>query len=86
MTEPGCNGIYPAYVCIYLTLTPDIYRCIRSNRDRLGFFVENQIIFGTVCVVPLLQAVGSFMNRCLSANVLQVGVGGGGGGGLAWPG
>ena len=34
----------------YLTQKPDTYSCIRSNRDRLGFYAEIQIIFGTVYI------------------------------------
>ena len=37
------------FVFKYLAQKPDIYRCICSNRDRLGFHAEIQIIFGIVC-------------------------------------
>ena len=40
------------------------YRCICSNRDRLGFCVEIQIIFGTVQKV--FKAVEFFRNFELS--------------------
>ena len=33
---------------IKLAQKHDIYRCIRSNRDMLGFYAVNQMIFGTV--------------------------------------
>ena len=32
-----------------------IYRCIRSSRERFGFYAENQIIIGTVCSVDQQQ-------------------------------
>ena len=42
------------YICLAsghsdLDQQPDIFRCICSDRDRLGFCVDIQIIFGTVC-------------------------------------
>ena len=44
----ACNGICPAFVYIHLAQKPDISRCIRSNRVRLGLVAEIQNIFGTV--------------------------------------
>ena len=32
---------------------PNIYRCIRSNCDRLGFYAKIQIIFGPVLTQEL---------------------------------
>ena len=32
-----------------------IYRCIRSSRERFGFYADNQIIIGTVCSVDQQQ-------------------------------
>ena len=56
-TEPDAVG---AYTTEYVGMAsgpntckqkPDIYLCIRSCRDRLGFYAEIQVIFGTVCHV-----------------------------------
>ena len=44
------NSKCPFFVCINLAQKGDIFRCICSNRDRLGFYAEIQIIFGTVSV------------------------------------
>ena len=38
---------------IYLAQKPDIYRCICTNRDRLDFYSEIQIIFGTAVTGPI---------------------------------
>ena len=52
-TEPvTCNGIQYVWFLSHINLyicakKPDIYRCIRSSRDRLGFYAEIKIIFGT---------------------------------------
>ena len=45
----GSNGRYLAFIYKYLAQKSGIYRCICSNRDRLGFYAKIQIIFGTVC-------------------------------------
>ena len=57
-TEPVMAGVDATvyYAClafvymqyIYLTQKTDIYQSISSDRDRLGFYAEIQIIFGTV--------------------------------------
>ena len=39
------SGLDLDTVYMYLANKPDIYRCICSNRDRLGFYAEIQIIF-----------------------------------------
>ena len=32
-----------------MQMQPDINRCIRTSRDRLGFYAQTQIIFAIVC-------------------------------------
>ena len=50
------STVCTVYVCTafvfiqYLTKKPDIYRCICSNRVRLGYYAKIQIIVGTVLV------------------------------------
>ena len=48
-----CNGICLLSGLSIYKQKSDIYRCIRSNRDRLGFYAEIQIIFGTVWRISL---------------------------------
>ena len=42
---------------------PDIYCCIHSCRDRLGFYAESQIIFGTVLAYQ--YATGRLESSCV---------------------
>ena len=42
---------------------PDIYRCIHSCRDRLGFYAESQIIFRTVLAYQ--YATGRLESSCV---------------------
>ena len=52
---------------------PDIYRCIRSSRrDRLGFYAETQIIFGTVCSADTARVYGYYYKyiSCIAYNTL----------------
>ena len=44
---PYRQSTYSTVLYVYC-IWPDIYRCICSRRDRLGFYAEIQIIFGTV--------------------------------------
>ena len=44
------NGTCLAFVYIYLAQKPDIDTCTCANHDRLGFYSEIQISFGTVCI------------------------------------
>ena len=39
-------------------------RCIRSKRERLGFYAEIQSIFGTVRVHGLMQIFRLFLGQC----------------------
>ena len=44
----GCNCMqYCLAYAVNRAEKPDIYRCLHSNRDRLGFYAEIQIILGT---------------------------------------
>ena len=45
------------HICIPL-------RCIRSKRERLGFYAEIQSIFGTVRVHGLMQIFRLFLGQC----------------------
>ena len=45
MAGADANGICLAFVYVHLAQNPDIYCCTGSNRDRLGFYTEIQIIF-----------------------------------------
>ena len=49
----------------FLAHKPDIYRCIRSIRDILGFYVEFKIVFGTVWTLTQLYSALSLIQRCL---------------------
>ena len=42
------STVCPSLVEIHLAQKPDIYRCICSNRDRLGLYSKIQNIFGSV--------------------------------------
>ena len=60
----------------YLAQKPDIYRCIRSCRDQIGFYEMIQIMFGTVQTtqttnVTSLLTVSSIRPRGPSGTLLQ---------------
>ena len=54
------NSIYLAFVDLYLAQKPDIYRCICSGQNRLGFMRRNADYFwdsvSWTFIYPNLQA------------------------------
>ena len=82
-TEPDAVG---AYTTEYVGMAsgpntckqkPDIYLCIRSCRERLGFYAEIQVIFGTVYLggkklwVALWRMAANSLAKCLPVKPKQ---------------
>ena len=51
--QPSLSGLEQMQLCMSGFCSHIVGRCICSNRDRLGFRAENQIIFGTVYWYPI---------------------------------
>ena len=70
-TEPVTVGVhycmclisFPDILVLVSLQKPDIYCCIHSCRDRLGFYAESQIIFGTVLAYQ--YATGRLESSCV---------------------
>ena len=70
-TEPATVGVhycmclisFPDILVLVSLQKPDIYCCIHSCRDRLGFYAESQIIFGTVLAYQ--YATGRLESSCV---------------------
>ena len=62
--------LYMQYLYHNLAQNPDIRRCIRINRDRLGFCSENQNILGTVHLILLYIEEGFIQKRRQRSSLL----------------
>ena len=50
---------------------PDKYRCISSNRDRLGLYEDIRIVIGTVCIVILRGKGGGLSSAVTTSESLK---------------